>query len=1008
MAINPNNIKKLLQVFTKKNTAQIISMMGKLNPIIKTLNGVLGTLKGITNALSGAVETWRKFDDAAVKTTRSLGLAKEQANQFRKSLIEQQVQLGVLFDVGLEELEKFQATLTEVTGRVQLLSKVDTKQWAALSKLVPSEAIKEMANQMDRMGGSIQVSNAYLALTRKQAQKFGLDVNQATSTFAKNMKLANAYGFKNGISGIQKMTMLSQQLKVDMNSIAKASEKFSTIGGAIETSANLQLLGGEFGAQFSNPMDAMADAMFNQEGFMDRIVNTMSAKATFDKQTGIATINNWLDRAKIKEAANQLGISAEELTNMATRQATNAEIEKSLNNKNAFSESELTAIKNMAQFDASNQRFVINTADGQSHDISNMTPEELAALMPHIATDDIDLNVKNIAANVDRLVQGTFDDAASMKSLDETLSGAKKSIDAMEAYAIDKPMEYISTKLTEIGNDIGNTWDLLKWSIPLISAKTALGGIAGLVSGLIGGASEGGMVQNGPETGDNTVIRVNKGEMVLTKQQQASLFNLANGKPSRDLQVKSGYHKTIGKDGIARYFKDGQRGSVKAQEALVQSSKTQNSLFRRLISRQESVFNKFGKNVDVFGRTSDKISHLKEGITARQRLTRRVVNKNIGRATSVTKKVYDGSKVLGRKALTKGAQAIGKNLIKSSSTKLPIIGTLLAAGYGIHDSIKANDTMRKKQFEIAERKDLTSKQKQQLYRETENERNGTYGKAIGATLGTAIGTAFGGILGGAAGNWLGGKIGNFIGKNANNVKDFMFGKKNVLTDEEQKQQVYEETKIGQTSLNDPQLMEKANYATVKMHDLLVSIWHHMNGKDSNGEKSSNGLMGNIGKVIGGTITAPWKILGGALGAVSNAFNTTNETVQRNNNVYTNNWLERSRQMQVMESSMMKNQNVEPKTVVGAYTPILPKYDIQQPTVQPIKDINLNINGTLKLDGSSLGNRKIDIDLSALLDEPKFKRKIIEMVTEEFTKVNGKQVKDSKMYKTNGQGYAVYR
>lgn len=70
--------------------------------------------------------------------------------------------------------------------------------------------------------------------------------------------------------------------------------------------------------------------------------------------------------------------------------------------------------------------------------------------------------------------------------------------------------------------------------IPFAGAGLATAQIAAMnaliVASAIPGFNNGGIVTNGSTSGDKTLIRVNKSEMVLTTGQQATLFQLANGK----------------------------------------------------------------------------------------------------------------------------------------------------------------------------------------------------------------------------------------------------------------------------------------------------------------------------------------------------------------------------------------------------------------------------------------------------------------------------------------------
>ena len=115
-----------------------------------------------------------------------------------------------------------------------------------------------------------------------------------------------------------------------MDSIANAADKFETIEGAIGTAANLQMLGGSFANQFGNPLEAMNMAMLDMEGFTNKIVDTFSGKAIFNRETGQAEMSA-IDKRFLKEAAKQLGLNYEDAWNMATQSAKIKDVERSLN-----------------------------------------------------------------------------------------------------------------------------------------------------------------------------------------------------------------------------------------------------------------------------------------------------------------------------------------------------------------------------------------------------------------------------------------------------------------------------------------------------------------------------------------------------------------------------------------------------------------------------------------------------------------------------------------------------
>ena len=345
--------------------------------------------------------------------------------------------------------------------------------------------------------------------------------------------------------------------------------------------------------------------------------------------------------------------------------------------------------------------------------------------------------------------------------------------------------------------------------------------------------------------------------------------------------------------------------------------------------------------------------------------------------------------------------------------------------------------------------------------------------ATGAMIGSfipVIGNAVGGLVGGAIG-----LIKSTYENYGNQIKGFLFGKNN-MSQASIAQQRYEETKLGMNAISeslqqDPSgesLKVLAAQATVKMHDLLVSIWYKMNGLQSDGTKADRGLLGGIGRfltggLIGGVSSLPPISSNNTEVVATNQTNTSvgetttyaqantnmatssnvvmqmpnseltdkahqaiidmlpilrdrkansltvttlnasnlsyvaSSNIENGTNVYTK--VSNSSSNFGVKASDMSKPNIQSTPVVGLPTFIVPSYDISanlQP--QPL-DINLNVNGSIKLESSSVGGNKVDLDINKLLEDNSVKQKIIDIVIAEFSKVNGRTAGNSPFHKT---------
>ena len=91
-------------------------------------------------------------------------------------------------------------------------------------------------------------------------------------------------------------------------------------------------------------------------------------------------------------------------------------------------------------------------------------------------------------------------------------------------------------------------------------------------------------------------------------------------------------------------------------------------------------------------------------------------------------------------------------------------------------------------------------------------------------------------------------------------------------------------------------------------------------------------------------------------------------------------------------------NVMSVPVVGAPMVVAPSYEVKIGGDKPL-DVNLNVSGTIKLDASAFGGKKVDININQLLEDNAVKSKIIDIIMTEFSKVNGKTAKDTAFSKT---------
>jgi hypothetical protein len=117
------------------------------------------------------------------------------------------------------------------------------------------------------------------------AAKEGLSFEKYSDNVTKNLKLAQNFTFKNGTKGLEAMAKKATAIKMDMQQIAAFAEKIGSVETSIETSAQLQVLGGPF-ASLADPLGMLNESLNDVGGLQDRIAKMVSGLGYFDKTTG--------------------------------------------------------------------------------------------------------------------------------------------------------------------------------------------------------------------------------------------------------------------------------------------------------------------------------------------------------------------------------------------------------------------------------------------------------------------------------------------------------------------------------------------------------------------------------------------------------------------------------------------------------------------------------------------------------------------------------------------------
>ena len=1041
------------------NRKQILSRINaeyaKTNVEIKkseeTLTNVLALTKLVWGEIKSGGNKWIEIDDKLSKVGRTIGLSTQQIRGYQKNVLENYGSMAQKLGMTFEELFKFQEQYSKNTGRAVVLTNQQTMALASVSKMVGETATEEMVKNMDDFGASTQTATSYLALNMARARSQGLDAQKASETFAKNVKLASKYTFREGVNGISKMTLLSQKLKFNMDSIANAAEKFQTVEGAIETAAKLQMLGGSFTMQFANPLEAMNMSLMDFEGFTDKIIDSFSNLAYFDRQTGQVNMSP-IDKQRMKHAANELGLSYEDVWNIASQKAKIGDIQRQLRyntDYNSFSEEEKSFIESKAQYNATTKNhYITYYHDGKevSRDIDKLSPAELKIAREQTSIEKmISTDVHNIH---DKLNTYIVSQAQDNKALQEAIKGNQEWWDIGKAKYMDFIMNPIKEHAsTEYGAHIH------KWGGTLLSVLTTLGVGKYIGNRLTNGATNTvsktrglwGSIPKFGKIGVGLALATGLGTFLMSAADGSQVDKSKLGGreyiPGEENKPQATNEtETFGEVSKSNELSELEKQTVLLQLIAEKQGVNPNKIIQ-LASSNPNEVNEAGTVESTLGLTAsiwgDKIynkytsKHLGKNITN--------FNNTIGsKIKNASTNLGDKVQKIGTKIGDKGAdiqlknsgvkKLSGKTINKFGNKTLQNVGSKVA---GLGGKLVTRGLAGPAGW-AAIGADLVNFGGQYLglWKEGSHtdkllnigSKTASYA-GIGAMIAGPVGAAVGGAVGLVTGTiqQYGKEIKEFGSKVYNGVKEGLFGSDN-MSEEDKMQQSYEETKLGFVDITDPQLEQKAYIATCKIHDVVISMWHHMNGKQSNGLEKDNGLLGGLfnynkkSNVVSnintnnngfynsfdyslqrnGYIASSVKMNDNYIATYNNKEYDLRDSQQRYEyskekllNTYINNLKEQTaieQQLQMLGNdisvkTITYNDSIIPKVSVGLPTQIREtsiknQYNNSSSNIGNNK-IDLNINGSIKLTTDK--GLSSDLDINRLLVNPEFIRQITSII-----------------------------
>ena len=429
---------------------------------VRPLNDIVKGLKDMYGVLRDFNEPWAQASKAASQYAKSVGLAKKGMDALRKSTIDNMVKnhIGINYNVSTDELLKLQENYTKAVGRNVRLSNADQENMAAMRAIIGEGKTTEFATQFENFGLSMSSTAEHMGKMFADASKAAISFEKYSDNVKQNISIAQNYTFKDGLKGLESMAKKATAIKMDMQMVANLAQKVSTVEGAIDVGAKLQVLGGPF-AQAADPLGMLNEGLNDIEGLQDRVTRMIGQLGSFDKSTGEVKVSAF-NKRRVAAAAEAMGMDYGKLMESVNANARRGEVEKQLSasaSASKLDDNMKELIKNNAEFKNGKAGVSINGEWKSIDELGNGDYEALVA-----ETQDQAADVKDIAKN--------------LRSLVDKRQGVIKQRDANQAQLSEKlKIGELEGKLIDV---IGQSNFLLKTWITIALANNIINGIRGL------------------------------------------------------------------------------------------------------------------------------------------------------------------------------------------------------------------------------------------------------------------------------------------------------------------------------------------------------------------------------------------------------------------------------------------------------------------------------------------------------------------------------------------------
>ena len=231
--------------------------------------------------------------------------------------IEGSADYAAKYGMSMSNLGDLYSGLVEQSGKFSLINRETLLSSIPAVKAFGStmDGLSKTITEFEKVGVGANETIKTISDAGVRSVQLGLSGKKVIEEMSRNVEKLNSYGFQNGIKGLETMVRKSLEFKMSLDNVYAVADKVMNPEGALEMTANLQMLGGAIG-DFNDPLKLMYDSTNNVNGLQDALAGAAKGLAVYNSEQGRFEITG-ANLRRAKDMAGALNVKFEDLTKSA-------------------------------------------------------------------------------------------------------------------------------------------------------------------------------------------------------------------------------------------------------------------------------------------------------------------------------------------------------------------------------------------------------------------------------------------------------------------------------------------------------------------------------------------------------------------------------------------------------------------------------------------------------------------------------------------------------------------